>query len=231
MRHIEKKQEKISDSEHSLRLSHPCKYKPISSGANCADSHAFVSERDSIARAWTSESERDTLRIGKIEGKGGRLKLSQILKPSHAPDIPRIYQPCKERLGGRLKLSQILKPSHAPDIPRIYQPCKKSMGGLLKLSQILKPSHARNIPRIYQPCKKGLGGRLKLSQILKPSRASDIPRIYQPCKKGMGGRLKLSQILKPSHAPDIPPYRRSGPRLQRSIIVPGHFPERTSQRT
>ena len=150
MRHIEKKQEKISDSEHSLRLSHPCKYKPISSGANCADSHAFVSERDSIARAWTSESERDTLRIGKIEGKGGRLKLSQILKPSHAPDIPRIYQPCKERLGGRLKLSQILKPSHAPDIPRIYQPCKKQkvwevVSNCLKFSNRLMPPISRPI--------------------------------------------------------------------------------------
>ena len=196
MRHIEKKQEKnLGLGAQSQTVS------SMQAQAN-ADSHAFVSERDSIARAWTSESERDTLRIGKIEGKGGRLKLSQILKPSHAPDIPRIYQPCK-----------------------------KSMGGLLKLSQILKPSHARNIPRIYQPCKKGLGGRLKLSQILKPSRASDIPRIYQPCKKGMGGRLKLSQILKPSHAPDIPPYRRSGPKPQRSIIVPGHFSERTLQRT
>ena len=168
-------------------------------------SHAFVSERDSIARVWTSESERDTLRIGKIEGLGSRLKLSQSLKPSHAPDIPRIYQPCKECMGGRLRLSQILKPSHAPDIPRIYQSCKKGLGGRLKLSQILKPSHARNIPRICQPCKEGMGGRLKPSQSLKPSHAGNVP------------------VFRPS--------LRRDPESKRSIIIHGHFPERTSQRT
>ena len=140
LRHIEKKQEKISDSEHSLRLSHPCKHKPISSGANCADSHAFVPERDSIARACTSESERDTLRIGKIEGLGRRLKLSQILKPSHARDNPRIYQLCKKSMGG------LLKPSHALDIPRIYQPCKRLwevVSDCLRFSNRLTPAITR----------------------------------------------------------------------------------------
>ena len=146
------------------------------------------------------------------KGFGGRLKLSQILKPSHAPDIPRIYQPCKKSMAGRLK------PSHAPDIPRTYQPCIKD---LEVVSNCLRFSNRLTLPislvstnpaiRVWQV----VSNCLKFSNRLTPA----ISLVSTNPAKRIWRSSQTVSNLKPSHAPDIPPYRRSGPQPQRSIIV------------
>ena len=144
---------------------------------------------------------------------GGLLKLSQILKPSHAPDIPRIYQPCKKdlevvsnslRFSNRLTLpislvstnpakriwrsSQTVSHSQTVSRPRYPSYLPTLQKGLWQASQTVSNSQTVSRPRYpasLPPLQRGFGGFLKLSQILKPSHAPDIPRTYQPCIKDL----------------------------------------------
>ena len=149
------------------------------------------------------------------KGFGGSLKLSQILKPSHAPDIPRIYQPCKKGCGRSSQTvsdSQTVSRSRYPSyLPILQKGLWQVVSNYLRFSNrltltisLVSTNPAKGLWEVFSNClrfsnrltppislvstnpaRKVVGGRLKLSQILKPSHAHDIPRIYQPCKKDL----------------------------------------------